>query len=373
MANPFAWLGLLKWSLSYTDGSERSESISDAPKQLSDEDRQFLENVMKDGIIDEGTRMHEILSQLTQYLDSVSLSEEENSKEKIDNNEVIDLLWELRDIVGLIDYANAFVAIGGLPFLVGCAHEVTLVDSNIRGLCLVLLATLAQNNPSVQNVLLQQKHVQGLIDLYFNEKNDDIDGKLRGRIVQATSCSIRGIENAEETFCQNEKFRTMIETGIGANDTTVSELPPESLRKRCVFLLQALLCSDTSSSNRINLFTSCIKQISTEFLDPNKEINLDIRETCISFLVRLFQQKKAVNTLLENRNQILAVAVPRISHIRSLEGEEKELFETELELLESLVVELARVERDEEVTNESSAPLMLLGRPAHDSGETLAQ
>jgi len=373
MANPFAWLGLLKWSLSYTDGNERSESNSDATP-LSDEDRKFLENVMKDGIIDEGTRMREILSKLTQYLDSVSLSEEANSIEKIDNDEVIDLLWELRDIVGLIDYSNAFVAIGGLPFLVGCAHEVTLVDSNIRGLCLVLLATLAQNNPSVQNILLQQKHIEGLIDLYFDEQNDDIDGKLRGRIVQATSCSIRGIEDTEEMFCQNEKFRTMIETGIGANDTTTaSDLPPESLRQRCVFLLQALLCSDTSSSNRINLFTSCINQISTVFLDPNKETSLDIRETCISFLVRLFQQKKAINTLLENQNQILAVAVPRISHIRSLEGQEKAFFETELELLESLVVELARVDRDEEVADNSSAPLMLLGRPADDSGETLAQ
>ena len=42
------WLGLLNWSLAHTDGTSPSEV-----RPMSDEDRLFLEKVMKEAVKDE--------------------------------------------------------------------------------------------------------------------------------------------------------------------------------------------------------------------------------------------------------------------------------------------------------------------------------
>ena len=71
----WAWLGLLKWSLTYVDGTVPSEE-SPNYKEMSTEDKKFLEEVMKDGIINEGERMKTILNHLVTYLGAIKASEE---------------------------------------------------------------------------------------------------------------------------------------------------------------------------------------------------------------------------------------------------------------------------------------------------------
>ncbi|CAM9660487.1 unnamed protein product [Discosporangium mesarthrocarpum] len=58
------WLGLLKWSLSYQDGTAPSEA-----RPMSDEDRQWLESVLKEGVKDEAKEMAQIFERLCGYLD----------------------------------------------------------------------------------------------------------------------------------------------------------------------------------------------------------------------------------------------------------------------------------------------------------------
>uniref|UniRef100_A0A7S4KBJ9 Uncharacterized protein n=1 Tax=Guillardia theta TaxID=55529 RepID=A0A7S4KBJ9_GUITH len=63
--NPWAWLGLLKWSLSYSDGTRKNDDIT----PMSKEDREFLEKVMAEGIIDENERMKFILQESTKAME----------------------------------------------------------------------------------------------------------------------------------------------------------------------------------------------------------------------------------------------------------------------------------------------------------------
>ena len=63
---PFAWLGLLKWSLAYSDGTTQSEA-----QPMNSKDIAFLEKVMAEVIIDEGERMKTILKDLTDSLQSM--------------------------------------------------------------------------------------------------------------------------------------------------------------------------------------------------------------------------------------------------------------------------------------------------------------
>ena len=50
------WLGLLKWSLAQTDGSDDSDA-----RPMVDEDVQFLTNVMESLVADEPKRMREMM------------------------------------------------------------------------------------------------------------------------------------------------------------------------------------------------------------------------------------------------------------------------------------------------------------------------
>ncbi|EJK51299.1 hypothetical protein THAOC_29541 [Thalassiosira oceanica] len=58
-----AWLGLLKWSLAYCDGTRPSSATTEMKK----EDLEFLQKVMEEGIINEGDRMKSILREITAF------------------------------------------------------------------------------------------------------------------------------------------------------------------------------------------------------------------------------------------------------------------------------------------------------------------
>lgn len=375
--NQGAWLGLLKWSLAYTDGTRPSSETM----QMSEEDKKFLEMVMKVGIIDEGERMKTILSDLTGALDrmikdaaTTEESKEDQEEEKTDvpeltEDDMVDLLEELRDIVEQIDYAKAFSALGGVPFLVGCASERGVVPKAVRSSCIAVLATLTQNNPHVQDIVLKSGALQTLADLFFAETPNgeeiagesagssvpmdepDIDGKLRSKIVQAMSCSVRGHAEGERAFCASEGGRQVIECGLGLlsgsdDDKDNSDgmpAPPPALRRRTLFFLQALISSDEATKERIELFNPCIQYVCTDMLSVETENDPEVRETGLGMLQRMIEQNNNVKMIAACKNAIVGVGIKRVSEIRKMEGEDKEFASYELELWEALIVQLARL------------------------------
>ena len=384
--NQGAWLGLLKWSLAYTDGTRPSSETM----QMSEEDKKFLEMVMKEGIIDEGERMKTILNDLAGSLDrmvkeaaaagsTTSSSEEEikgepEEEEKTDTPELseddmVGLLEELRDIVEQIDYAKAFAALGGVPFLVGCASERGVVPKPVRSSCIAVLATLTQNNPHVQDIVLKSGALQTLADLFFAETpkgkefvgdssagggdaemtEPDVDGTLRSKIVQAMSCSVRGHVEGERAFCASDGGRQVIECGLGllsGSDDDKDDgmlIPPPVLRRRTLFFLQALITSDEATKERIELFNPCIQYICTDMLSAETESDAEVRETGLGMLQRMIEQNNNVNMIAACKNAVVGVGIKRVSEIRKMEGEDKEFASYELELWESLIVQLARL------------------------------
>jgi hsp70-interacting protein len=137
---------------------------------MSEEDKEFLEKVMKEGIIDENERMKQILKRVAEGLEEIrsnttslpAVAEEEEEQQPIATiaatttanteelqDEIEGLLQELRDIVEQIDYARAFAAMKGLAFLIGAVTQKE-VPTAIKASCLGVLATMAQNNPPIQ-------------------------------------------------------------------------------------------------------------------------------------------------------------------------------------------------------------------------------
>jgi hsp70-interacting protein len=387
----WAWLGLLKWSLTYVDGTVPSEDSPDF-QQMSEEDKKFLEEVMQNGVINEGDRLKTILNQCVAYLDSikddgkkepvdgesaaaqVNQNEEENSNPIPSEEEVKELLQEVQDIIGQIDFAKSFAAIGGIPFLIGCASQTNTVPQSVRAACLAVLGTLCQNNPSVQYTMLEQGNIPKLINIFFAEYvngvsngNGDSSSPVQVRAVQAMSCFIRNHDVAEKIFCMNQEGKKMINCALGIYSQTQESTqtnglplpaPSTSLRSKALFFLQALLTSDSSDQERIRFFTDPIQYVATYFLDPNMEADSNIRETALSMLTRIMDQKKGVNAILDVKNSLVGLGVKRVAEMRALEGEEKDYVEEELRLWEKLITEVARGIRDES-NPDTQAPLAI--------------
>ena len=380
--NPgWAWLGLLKWSLNYQDGTSSSDST---PARMSAEDKSFLEEVMKHGIVNEGERMKEILTSLTSYLDDVDVKDNGNDNDTVDNvnynekdKEAVNMLQELRDIVEQIDYARAFVALQGLPFLLGCAAQKDCVPMEIRAACVACLSTLAQNNPPVQQALLDLDGVHHLAEIYFEE---DSDWNIKSKAVQSINAIVRGHEAAEEAFANDHVCRLIISTGLGLvlTDQLQSKMRqgqaqaqrvPSSLRSKCLFFLRAIICSDFTSPKRVRLFEDCLNLV-IPLLDPQVEEDYAIRQSALDLILEIMSQHKSVSYIMSKKNDILAAGVHRVSHLRSLpaDSEEKDMGDIELEAWESLIVEIAKDPKDEEDDdgNDTEPILMLEGCPPDD-------
>jgi hsp70-interacting protein len=342
--DPWAWLGLLKWSLSYSDGTRDS---SDVMTPMTPEDRAFLELVMKEGIIDENERMKFILKQAThamEYYHKCALEKDYEEEPPISDDGLEELLQELRDIVEQIDYARAFLSLKGLPFLLGCVSETKAVPETIRLACFGILATVCQNNPPVQKELLELGALKAYSDLFFLNGDTTTTATsmpLKARIMQATSSCVRNHEVAETVFAHLEQAPALMAAGLDPNCQ-----PSPSLQSRTLFFLRAHVTSDTATPSRVHTFAGPIVCVIDHYLQESN--TPDLRETALALLVQLLEQKKSVNAILLRKDSLAALGVQRISALRALTGEDRDYAQTELESWTSLMILLARATPDQE-------------------------
>lgn len=366
--NSLQWLGLLKWSLAYSDGTKPSSET----KPMKKEDVEFLERVMREGIVDEGERMKGILADLTASLEATlgggggAPGEEEEKLKELGEDEMLDLLQELRDIVEQIDYARAFMALGGIPFLLGCAtHDAAdgrpTVPPCLRKGALGVLSTMCQNNPPIQLSLLEHGHLPQLLQLFLDHTPGDNSGGddgVREKAMQALSASVRGHAMAEHIFCQNERGKAALQLGLGMQRGAAAPRPPAPLRTRALFFLRALLLSDDATAARYDQFQDVVSFICTHGVDEEWEAEGNLREMGLDMLARLLRREGAADAVIRHRDRLGATGVARVAAIRRMvEGsEEREFAALELEAWEALLVALAETERG----SGSNEPLALL-------------
>ena len=318
--DPWAWLGLLKWSLAYSDGTSPATA-----NPLSDSDKEFLEKVMKEGIINEGDRMKTILEEVTAQFQKWRDAKSSTQKE---DDQVSELLQELRDIVEQIDYATAFCSLQGLPFLLGCVQETEVIPRSSRLTCLGVLATLCQNNPEVQKQLLERGALQILSDLFFETTSD---GELRSRTLQAISAAVRSYELAEAVFDRLEQSVALLEEGLSDPLTA----------PRALFLLRAVLTSDSTNPFRMRRFQSCLIFVLDNFFRESSDAI--VREMTLEMVQQILVRKVSVNAILSRKNFLVATGVTRVSELRKLASDDTAV---ELGLWEEVIQLLAMVQTD---------------------------
>jgi hypothetical protein len=291
----FAWLGLLKWSLSYQDGTESMQ-----PAELSEDKKEFLKSVMEDGIIDEGVRMRYVLISLTKYLhnelvggditDAVISKLVSDMKTEVpipDTDKLLELLDELRDIIEQIDFSHSFAKMDGIPFLLGASNE-TKVNRDVRVQCIKMIATLAQNNPDVQVVVRECKAVESLMTIL----KTSTDNAMTSAILQALSSCVRGYVVAEEEYVAMEVDKPVIAPYI------VDGTTDEKVLMRALFFLRALIGAegdgddknDGAACKRVGVFGQCYEKI-VELARTHSSV--DVRETALSVVVAVMDAGEA--------------------------------------------------------------------------------
>ena len=385
--DPWAWLGLLKWTLAHSDGTKPS----DPAKMMSDEDRAFLEMVMKEGIIDENERMKIILEEFSKAMeyyksqadkltqidevenddDDVAEEEEnekdaESSSQPIPNDEALEeLLQELRDIVEQVDYARAFVSLKGCSFLLGAISAMSSASSSlsssssapapapiipepIRNICLGILSTLAQNNPPVQKELLEIGALKTLSDMFLLD-SATTSLSTKTKIMQSVSAIVRNCDLTEAVFEQLPQAPVLMVQGL-SSDPEVSNV---SLRTKTLFFLRAYLTSDNATPERAKTFSYAIALVADpQYLNDNGEDDgaaITLRESSIALLQQLLERRMAVTLLLQRKNILASLGVERIKNMRALTGDDADRTKEELHLWETFLVLLTRTEPEEEI------------------------
>ncbi|KAL3826020.1 hypothetical protein ACJIZ3_022049 [Penstemon smallii] len=180
MANEMPnWDGLLKWSLSHSDGTNSS-------RKLSEEDRRWFMEAMQSQTVDVVRRMKEITIVM-------QTPEEVLESQGVTPQDIEGMLDELQDHVESIDMANDLHSIGGLVPLLGYLKN---PHANIKAKAAEVVSTIVQNNPKSQQMVME---ANGL-ELLLTNFTSDPDVVVRTKALGAISSLIRHNKPAVAAF-----------------------------------------------------------------------------------------------------------------------------------------------------------------------------
>uniref|UniRef100_A0A1J3GTV8 Hsp70 nucleotide exchange factor fes1 n=1 Tax=Noccaea caerulescens TaxID=107243 RepID=A0A1J3GTV8_NOCCA len=159
------WDGLLKWSLSHSDGASPS-------RRLSEEDRKWFMEAMQGQTIDSITRMKQI-SQI------MKMPEHGLEAQGVTSDDLEGMLDELQEHVESIDLANDLHSIGGLVPLLSYLKN---SNAKIRAKSADVLTTVVQNNPRSQQLVMEANGFEPLLTNFISDPEIRVRTKALGAI-----------------------------------------------------------------------------------------------------------------------------------------------------------------------------------------------
>lgn len=136
------WPGLLKWSVSHSDGTKPTKDI----KMMTDNDKKWLQEAMAEYTFDEIGEMERLLKIMTEL-------DPENSDNYVEI--MLENLDGLQDLTFSLDMSKNQCILGGLTWLYDLIF--TNKHKEIRSKAALILSECCQNEPYIQNSLLKQE------------------------------------------------------------------------------------------------------------------------------------------------------------------------------------------------------------------------
>jgi hsp70-interacting protein len=227
--------------MKYQDGISSEPT---PPQQMAEADRQWLEEAMKEAMVDLNKRMQDIKSTLDQAALETSTSttssdaqqeqEQRQQQQRVEDYER--LLDELVEIVESIDYARDLATIGGLSTLLDLLSLSSTPHPSLRWKSAEVIATCVQNNPAVQHSFMEGGVLPPLLSLL-----SDPHPTCRTKSLLALSCMIRGHPPAQLWLRQHNFIPNLIQ---------LLSLPDQDPRPRrkCLRIIESWLLSSPTDA-----------------------------------------------------------------------------------------------------------------------------
>lgn len=313
MADPNKWLGLMKWSMKYSDGTTPSDF-----KEISKEDRDFLEKVLKEGVIDEAERMTQILRILKgEHPNAVfAKDDDDDDDEQKDLGEGTEeelaeykeaLLDELLTRIDQIDNAMNFVKMQGLVVMIALMKENDRAST--RALAAEVSSVVVQNNPFSQNAAVECGLVEVLCALAV-----DPDVTCQVKALLAISCLVRHHPAAEARFLSEScKGLSILEGFLKSTDIR--------LQRKSLFFVRYLIRNSAQTAKSI---------LASEFFIPTAagliaNEDIDLSESSLEALTEFASLDAAFTAACQNPEYALVETLSdRIDQLEAMNAEEKE-------------------------------------------------
>eukprot|EP01038_Epipyxis_sp_PR26KG_P003952 gene3952-5668_t len=309
------WFGLLKWSLSHSDGTTDSSQAT-----MNEEDQKWLEEVMKSTIKDDPKRMNDILIELINKIET-----SRNTDSDLDEDGTVQLLDELKDIVEQLDMAQLLAKFGGLK----CLMELILHEKSsneIKAGALSIVGSVNQNNGIVQEEMFKRGFIIQLGEFLLGNSTSFICSK----VIYAMSCAIRNFLPAEDFYIENFS-KSVIEKVISSKN--------DNMCSKALFLSLALIHSDHCTERRIE---HLVKSWLPSLIELSNSEEVNTRENVLNLLSTILHTSYGYEFVKSNYyhqvTESIATQIASIDNNQDEESKEQLLYEKKilLELLESL-------------------------------------
>ena len=314
MADNAKWLGLLKWSMKYQDGTHESDFT-----EMSQEKKEFLEKVMKDGIMDENERIQQILRICDGEHPSVVFAKEGDDDEdtaqpepEVTAEELAEykdsLLDELLTRIDQIDLAQNFCKMKGLVTMIKLIKENDRAST--RALAAEVCSVVVQNNPFCQNAAVDVDLLEVLCALAA-----DPDATCRVKALLAISCLVRHHPLAEQ------RFLSPTCDGLAILQTYLQSTDDLRLQRKALFFMRYLVRNSKQTAERVLKDGEFVRIVSTFIANED----VDLCEGSLEALTELFNHGNEFATALRTPQlALLPKLAQRKAQIEQLTGEDRE-------------------------------------------------
>lgn len=174
------------WKKLFVAAQSLSNGFSGSAKQMSEEDRKFLEGAMSE-LVQKSDPTRQMIQHINELREMKQLSIDDFDKLEL----IID---ELESIVCQIDCAIDFCKLGGIKEI---ERLMAYNCDPVRREAMRLLPTILQNNPGAQDLVLKTDLMSSLISLVTAEKEAS---EIKVRALSALSAMVRGYDEAYSVF-----------------------------------------------------------------------------------------------------------------------------------------------------------------------------
>ncbi|XP_074264656.1 hsp70 nucleotide exchange factor FES1-like [Silene latifolia] len=222
--------GMLQWAIGHSDPAKLKESAENVQRQRMSDDELKKRQV----------EIQELMEKLKMPSDAelmkIAINDLNNSSVSVEDR--LRALEELLLLVEPIDNANDLDKLGGLNAV---ARQLDNIDPDVRKLAAWVLGKASQNNPVVQQQVLELGTLGKLIKMVKSDFTEEATKAL-----YAVSAVIRNNVNAQEVFYA-EAGDLMLKDILSNSGVDVR------LRRKCVFLVGDLAESQLENGHKAKL------------------------------------------------------------------------------------------------------------------------